>query len=90
MPETIEDTLKDRGTKYGDFTDHARISQDLKQVMMATPGWKRLSPDKREALEMVQHKIARILNGNPEYLDSWTDLQGYSKLAADRVKLPNV
>jgi hypothetical protein len=86
MTETIEDTLKDRGTKYGDFTDHARISQDLKQVMAATPGWQRLTPDKREALEMVQHKIARILNGNPEYLDSWVDLQGYAKLAADRLK----
>jgi hypothetical protein len=85
MTDTIEDTLKDRGAKYGDFTDHARISQDLKQVMMATPGWQRLTSDKREALEMVQHKIARILNGNPEYADNWHDICGYSKLAEDRV-----
>jgi hypothetical protein len=54
--------------------------------MRRTPGWKRLSKDKREALEMIQHKIGRILNGNPEFHDSWHDIVGYAKLAADRVK----
>jgi hypothetical protein len=87
MSETIEETLKDRGTKYGEFTDHARIAQDLKQVMGNTPGWQRLTPDKKEALEMIQHKVARILNGDPELHDSWHDISGYSQLAADRVKV---
>jgi hypothetical protein len=86
VSEIIEATLQERGARYGDFTDHAKISQDLKQVMMATPGWQRLTPDKREALEMIQHKVARILNGDPEYHDSWHDIVGYGKLAADRVK----
>lgn len=81
----IADTLKERGAKYGDFTDHARIAQALKQVMGETPGWQRLTPDKKEALEMIQHKIARILNGDPEFHDSWHDIVGYAKLAADRV-----
>ena len=35
---TIEETLAERGTKYGDFTDHAKISQALKEVMSGTPG----------------------------------------------------
>jgi hypothetical protein len=86
MSDTIEAVLTERGARYGDFTDHATISQDLKQVMMATPGWQRLSPDKREALEMIQHKVARILNGDPEFHDSWHDVVGHAKLAADRVK----
>jgi hypothetical protein len=83
----ISATLTERKSQYGDFTDHARISQDLKAVMVATPGWQKLSPDKREALDMIQHKVARILNGDPEIADSWHDIAGYSKLAEDRVKL---
>ena len=53
--------------------------------MGETPGWQRLSPDKKEALEMIRHKIVRILNGDPEFHDSWHDIVGYAKLAADRV-----
>lgn len=35
--------------------------------MGETLGWQRLSPDKKEALEMIQHKIVRILNRDPEF-----------------------
>ena len=44
-----------------------------------------LSPDQREALEMIAHKIARILNGDPDYADSWHDIAGYAQLVADRL-----
>ena len=77
---TIDDTLNARGNNYGDFHDHASMSQELSGVMRATPKWSELSPAQREALEMIQHKIARILNGNPLYLDSWTDIVGYAEL----------
>lgn len=35
---------------------------------------------------MIAHKIGRILNGDPNYRDSWDDIAGYAKLAADRCK----
>jgi len=35
---------------------------------------------------MVVHKIARILNGDPNYDDSWVDISGYTKLVADRLQ----
>jgi hypothetical protein len=60
----------------------------IEVTMGETPGWERLTPDKKEALEVIQHKIARILNGNPEFHDSWHDIVGYARLAADRVKKP--
>jgi hypothetical protein len=53
--------------------------------MHDTPNWESLRPDQKEALEMIQHKIARILNGDPDYVDSWTDIAGYSTLVADRL-----
>ena len=81
-----EDILEERGARYGDFTSHAGITQELKEVMNLTPGWKKLHPIHREALEMIAHKIGRILNGDPNYADSWDDIAGYAKLVADRVR----
>lgn len=47
--------------------------------------WLTLPPDQREALDMVFHKVGRILNGDPDYSDSWADIAGYAKLVADRL-----
>lgn len=79
----IEATLAERGTRYGAFTEHARITQNLKRAMTDSPNWARLGDDKKEALEMVAHKVGRILNGDPDYHDSWHDMIGYTKLVAD-------
>lgn len=48
--------------------------------------WDSLSSDQQEALEMIAHKIARILNGNPNKIDSWEDIAGYAILVAERLK----
>lgn len=77
--------LEERGRRYGPFTTHAATSQALKERMI-TINWPSLAPDQREALEMIQHKIARILNGDPDYEDSWRDIAGYATLVADRLK----
>ena len=86
MPQTIDETLQERGDKYGKFSDHARLSQSIKRAMAQGKQWDRMSDDKREALEMVAHKIARILNGDPNHHDSWHDIIGYTKLVADTLK----
>ena len=65
---TIEETLQQKGKKYGDFKEHSRISQNIKQAMKDSPNWHKLSCDKCEALEMLAHKIARILNGECDAL----------------------
>ena len=85
----INTTLAERGSRYGDFNEHARITQAIKRAMIDSPNWETLSDDKREALEMVAHKIGRILNGDPSYHDSWHDVIGYTKLVADTL-LPEI
>ena len=85
IPVDIGTTLAERGSRYGPFTGHARITQDLKHIMQTTNGWKKLSSDQKESLEMIAHKIGRILNGDPNYDDSWVDIAGYAKLVGDRL-----
>ena len=85
MNDTIENTLADRGKKYGEFVDHARITQNIKRAMADSPNWDVLDDDMRECLEMIAHKAGRILNGDFTYHDSWHDIIGYTKLVADRI-----
>ena len=80
---TIEATLKERGNRYGSFEEHARITQALKAAMKDSKNWQTLRPEHSEALEMIVHKIGRILNGDPDWADSWHDIVGYAKLAED-------
>lgn len=83
---TVQSTLAQRGDRYGSFEKHAEISQRLKKVMRKTNGWEELLPHQKESLEMVAHKIARILNGDPNYSDSWHDISGYATLVDDILK----
>ena len=77
-------TLRQRGARHGNFTDNATISQDLKNVARGTPNWFALTSDKRESIEVILAKIARILAGDPEFQDHWHDIQGYARLAEER------
>jgi hypothetical protein len=82
---TIEKTLKQRQKTHGDFETHAKISQKLKAVLWEHD-FQELDADQIEALEMICHKIARVLNGNPDYHDHWHDIAGYATLVGDRLK----
>jgi hypothetical protein len=81
----IDATLTERGSRYGSFAEHARITQNIKRAMMDSKNWESLSDSQTECLEMVAHKIGRILNGDINYHDSWHDIVGYTKLVADEL-----
>lgn len=82
----LDNTLEERGSRYGKFSSHAHITQNIKGAMRDTPNWKTLPDNMKESLEMVAHKIGRILNGDPNYDDSWHDIGGYAKLIEDHIK----
>jgi predicted transcriptional regulator len=84
VEKDIDDILEERGSRYGDFKDHAEIAQSLKDIILPFKG--KLSKSQMESLEMIFHKIGRILNGDPDYKDSWTDIAGYAKLVADQLE----
>ena len=85
MQPSVENTLVERGKRYGSFIDHAAIAQGIKNNMWLVEGWARLAIDQKQALEVIADKIARILNGDPDYTDNWHDIQGYAKLVEDRL-----
>lgn len=82
-PESLAYTLAQRQAIYGSFEGHAEITQKLKDFMYTTPKYDGLAYAHKEALEMIAHKIGRILNGDPNYQDSWHDIQGYAKLGEE-------
>jgi hypothetical protein len=88
---SLENVLNERGLRYGQFIDHAFISQSLKAILNGElkKRDKSLSSDQIEALEMIFHKIARIVNGDSEYIDSWVDIAGYATLVANRLTSEN-
>lgn len=82
----INKTLKERGNRYGKFSENSRIAQDLKHVFRSCDGWWLMSHTQREALDMCASKISRILTGDPKYVDNWHDMQGYLKLVEESLK----
>jgi hypothetical protein len=83
----ITSTLDERGKRYGFFVGQAEASQELKAVVyrILTERDTPMAPDQREAMEMICQKMARIMNGDPNYSDSWHDIAGYATLVANRL-----
>ena len=84
----VDATLDARALDYGAFKDGAALMQGIKRQMAehAQKHDKTFADDQWEALEMIVHKIGRIVNGNPDKVDHWTDIAGYAKLVADRLE----
>jgi hypothetical protein len=86
----IEQTLKERGTTHGDYTETAEFCQIIKSLMRRSRAWQQMTPWMQESLDMIAHKMARICCGDPFILDHWTDIGGYNKLTHDRINAPPV
>ncbi len=84
-PGIKNDLLKERASTHGDFKESSRFVQAVKAAMQVTPNWKELETDQQESLHMIQHKVGRILYGQPHVVDHWTDISGYAQLIEERL-----
>lgn len=75
----------DKDLTFGTLLARSHGTQRIKETMRAQPKWSSLADDQKEALEMIAHKIGRVLCGDPDYADSWHDIAGYAKLVEDRL-----
>jgi len=76
----VTETLDARGTRYGEYSTVAGTSQFLKEIIRRGDSWHDMEPYMQESLDLICNKIARIVNGDPFYDDSWHDVGGYAKL----------
>ena len=74
--------LNEREKTHGQYAKTAETSQKIKLTMMLSKNWNRLTEPQAEAIEMIASKLARILNGDPNFRDHWDDIAGYAQLAS--------
>lgn len=81
-------TLDERHSRYGTYMEVAKTSQLLKEIlaeaMVKNPI--EISHDMNESLDMICNKLSRIVNGDPNYDDSWHDIAGYATLISERLR----
>ena len=84
----VDAILNTRGSNYGSFLGLSQVTQRLKGVAHQFAGQnnKTFDADQAEALDLIFTKIGRILNGDPNHVDSWIDIAGYATLVADRLE----
>jgi hypothetical protein len=78
----VRDTIECRQDTHGNYIDTTNCSVAIKDIMRAQKNWNRLSTDKKESLDHIATKIARILNGDPNFQDAWHDIEGYAHLVS--------
>jgi len=85
---SVDKTLDARAEMYGKFKDGAALMQSIKRTLAdhAAKHGKTFADDQWEALEMIVHKIGRIVNGDPDVTDHWVDIAGYATLIAERLE----
>jgi len=88
----VTDTIAARHKQYGEYSVNSDLCQAIKDLFRVRPGYKALLPYERESLDMIFHKVSRIVVGAEDgappqsRTDSWHDIAGYAKLSEDRVK----
>jgi Domain of unknown function (DUF6378) len=78
----VSELTKTRQSTHGDFSETARVSQAIKQALETGPNWHCVTRTEREALAMIAAKLARIVCGDPHFIDHWNDIAGYAELAS--------
>ncbi len=76
----VTETLDQRENRYGEYKNVSATSQWLKDIMRGGDSWNAMEPYMQESLDLIANKLARIVNGDPFYDDSWHDVGGYAKL----------
>lgn len=90
LEESVSATLAlvgERGKTHGKFSDHARITQSFKRLAHAElyrrhqRGQPPLTDQQNESIDMILHKLGRIIAGESGFADHWADIAGYAEIA---------
>ena len=84
----LENTLKQRHSTHGEFTDNSKLTEDIMDLLRQSPCWNNLPAFVKVGVYMIIHKLSRAMHGDAFFYDHWKDIQGYAKCIEDRIK-PN-
>lgn len=76
----VDSTLNERGARYGNYSDVASTTQQLMAIVECGANYEHLNAEQKTNLFMICNKIARAVNGDPNYIENWHDIAGYSTL----------
>jgi hypothetical protein len=82
---TVSNVLKERGGRYGSFSDNAKSTQLVYELLTHRD----MPNEIKEAIHMIAHKLARVRHGDCMYEDSFVDIAGYATLASNWIKEQN-
>ena len=80
MEKDVISTLNQRESRYGEYICVSETAQQLKEILRNGVSWNNMESYMQESLDLIANKMARIINGDPFYDDSWHDIGGYAKL----------
>ena len=83
----INNTLNERGERYGKFKDVASTTYALQEILRDAKSYKHMSDDQVIALDMICNKMARIVNGDFNFIESWHDISGYATLVEQELSV---
>lgn len=85
------DIIQDRNKTHAPsdkFKELAKTAQSLKLIfrsaLVEKDVW--IDDDMMEAIDLICTKMARIAHGNPNHIDHWLDIAGYSQLVVNRLQ----
>jgi hypothetical protein len=84
--KNIAETLDEREEEYGRYVDLSHLLESIIEAYTCSKNWVNMEPYQRVALYMDAMKTVRILNGNPDNIDSWHDKAGYAELVVKELK----
>ena len=84
---SINKTLEQRGERYGKFKDVAATTYAMQEILRNAKNHEHMTDDQVIALDMICNKMARIVNGDPNYIDNWHDIAGYATLVEQELNV---
>ena len=79
--------INKRQSSHGEFNNNSRCTWVMLEIAQKERNWDKLTYGQKHGLYMILHKVARILEGDPNFADHWDDIAGYAAVVSQRLPL---
>ena len=83
---SVQATLNERQSSYGCFEDVALVTENIIDALKQV-NYNRMPKTHKMAMYMIASKMARIVNGDHNFIESWHDIAGYATLMENELRV---